>query len=157
MPFAELCRRARLRIGGGPAEADARQIAESLWQFYAAGSSYAVDLSPRPFTGAARPSARPTARALARWQAEHGQRAIAGLRHDALYLKRFERQVLRLLDGTRDVPALVEALAGMVASGELTIQQDGQPLAGPEAVRAVLRQAVARELEQFARQGLLVG
>jgi methyltransferase-like protein len=161
LAFPELCRRARMRLGGPSdtetAARDARQIAEVIWAFYGAGSAYAVDLSPRPFPGVARPSARPTARPLARWQAERGLRAVTGLRHDAVYLKRFERQLLRLLDGTHDVAALVEALAAQAASGELTIQQDGQPVAGPEAVRGVLRLAVVRQLAQFARQGLLVG
>ncbi len=159
LPFAELCRRARERAGPAAAdpEGDGRRLAETLWRFYATAGVQALDLSTRPYAGPARPSARPSVRPLARRQAARGQRHVTNLRHDAVYLNDFERQALPLFDGTRDAPGLAEALAALVASGTLTVQQEGRPVSEPATVRAVLSVAVARLIAQFTRQSLLVG
>jgi hypothetical protein len=52
---------------------------------------------------------------------------------------------------------LIQCLADLVASGELTVQQDGEVVIEPEQVRKLLRKALDEQLDQFARCALLVG
>ena len=59
--------------------------------------------------------------------------------------QRDDRVVLRILDGSRDRPALVEALTEKVLQGELELQQHGRPLTDPAAIRAVLEQELDGE------------
>jgi len=127
-----------------------------LWQFYGTASANVLDLSTRPFPGAARPSPTPAARPLARWQAERGSRHATNLRHEASGLEEFARQVLRLLDGKREAGDLVEALAACVAGGGLSIHHDGDAVGDPARVRTILAEALGRQIEGFARGGLLV-
>jgi hypothetical protein len=67
----------------------------------------------------------PVARPLARWQAGRGPR-LTSLRHETIGVDEFGRRVARLLDGTRDRPALLTELRRAVAAGEPMVQRDGE-------------------------------
>jgi methyltransferase-like protein len=156
--FDELCRIARQRIGaGGTPEGDARLLSGRLWQFYSTAGGCAVELSCLPYPGPPRPSGKPAARKLARHQASSGRQYVTNLRHEAVHLNDFERQMLPLLDGTRSHEALAADLAALVAAGSLSVQQDGKPVTDPATVRSVVAMAVGRQIEQFTLQSLLVG
>jgi methyltransferase-like protein len=102
------------------------------------------------------PGERPAATPLARLQSGADEPVIS-LRHLGVKLEEFERLVLRLLDGTRDRPALVEELARQAAEGDFEIQQEGRSLDDPAMIRAYLAEALDAALRRLAGNALLVG
>ena len=92
---------------------------------------------------------------MIRWQAATGT-AVTNRRHGVVTPSAIDRFVLRLLDGSRDRPALVEALAGNVLQGELELQQDGRPLTDPAAIRAVLEQELEGSLHRLGRSAVVL-
>jgi methyltransferase-like protein/SAM-dependent methyltransferase len=128
-------------------------LAEALLQCYLSGVAELHMHAPRFMVEAGE---RPLASPLARLQAAEGG-AITNLRHRTVELEDIDRLVLRLLDGSRDRPALVDRLAELVADDTLTIQQDSQPLRDGEKVRALLAEAVQASLGRVAGSALLLG
>jgi methyltransferase-like protein len=82
---------------------------------------------------------------------------VANLRHELVELGAFDLQVLRRLDGSSDRAALQDVLEGLVARGELTIHQDGEPITERQRVGPLLRNQLEGRLAEFARIALLVG
>jgi len=70
---------------------------------------------------AGRPTQRPQASPVARWQAAAGE-YVLDLRHRIFQLDDLSRAVLAMLDGQRDRRGLCDALAKQLRSGKLTIQ-----------------------------------
>jgi methyltransferase-like protein len=101
-------------------------------------------------------SARPVASPLARLQAAEDQ-PITNLQHRYVKLSPVHRLVLPLLDGSRDVAALIEALTGLVLGGQFTMEQNGQPIRDPEQVRQLFRGSLRDILRRLADSALLVG
>ena len=162
LPFAELCSRARIRLGvprlNDPAAAtvDAQLLAADLLAIYTSMTcSRCVELTPRPLRLAARPGERPRATPLARWQATAGTSA-ANLRHQNVPLGKLHRQVLRCLDGAHDRAALVEATAALVAQGAFVIRRQNESVSEPEAVRQVLRHDIEVALNELAASSFLM-
>lgn len=130
--FAQAC--AQAAIPGAP-EDQARLCAALL-------DCYGVEtVGLRSYTPplAARPGPRPRASALARIQIATG-RDVTTLLHEQVALGGLEAALLPLLDGSRDLPALADAIRAQI---------DGPPPA------AELSQAIAQALRTIARQGLL--
>ena len=160
VPFAELLQgaRARLATGAGSlADAatlaqDAAHLANDLMRSFVVG---VVELRMRAPQLCAAPSARPSASPLARLQAEEG-RPITNLRHEPAALDEPNRQLLRLLDGTRDRDALVAALAKLVQDGAIEVHQGGEALTSGPALETILRAGLEENLPKFARAALLV-
>ncbi len=106
---------------------------------------------------AAEPPERPAASPVARRQAEAG-RAVVNLRHRLARLSDFDTLVLRQLDGRRDRPAILSALAEAVARGEFAIRdQLGNPLSDGALVASVLGRSLEPSLRRLALASLLVG
>jgi methyltransferase-like protein len=114
-----------------------------------------VEVRLRPSALAARAGEQPRASALARYQAAADQ-PLCSLRHSTVTLDPFDRLVLQQLDGTRGRPALLDVLAGLVASGALTAEQGGAAVRDPAVVREALRHALDASLDRIARGALLV-
>lgn len=100
-------------------------------------------------------SERPIASPLARLQAE-GEGLLTNLSHRSVRLDDFDRLVLRQLDGARDRAAMLDALAGLIDAGTLTLAQDGRALHGVEA-RPLVEQALTQALQRLAQSALLIG
>ena len=160
LPFAELAQAARAKLdrATGAAAAPARaaqdntQLCNSLLQSYAVN---VVELRLRSPRLAATPSARPRASPLARWQAGEGL-PLTNLRHEPVKLDEANRQVLRLLDGTRDRAALVAAMTQLARDGVLAVQPDGRPPPPGPQLEQILREGLEENLPHFARAALLV-
>lgn len=119
---------------------DARALAEILYWSAAAGL---VELHACPVRCAARAGERPLASRLARLQLRHGPE-VTTLRHSTVTVEgALERELVLLLDGTRDRAALLEALAAFAASHAL---RPDTPINAAELERA---------LEKLARLSLL--
>src|SRR5260370_15459129 len=100
-----------------------------------------VGLTSRQPALAVEAGERRRASALARFQAAAGQ-PLCNLRHRTVALDPFDRLVLQQLDGTRGRPALVEVLAGLVASGAIKVDQGGAAVRDLAVVRDALRQSL---------------
>jgi hypothetical protein len=113
--FPELLARARSRIGatggdlGSDADEDARVLGGVLVGAYAAGL---IELHAHPLPFVRHVSAKPLASPLARRQLRDGT-IVTNLRHTSVRMDdQRGRDLLELLDGTRDRAALLEARAG---------------------------------------------
>lgn len=98
---------------------------------------------------------KPRASSFARLQAETGMK-LTNLRHEMVDLEaEFDRQLLRLLDGTRTHAEIREALAEAVAAGALVISQDGAIVEDRAKVIELFAGAVERQLKELAQNALL--
>ena len=107
---------------------DPAALAAELWQAFRAGE---VELASAPDRHVTAAGERPATSALARWQAARGPE-LTNLRHEPVRLNDpLGRMLIRLCDGTRDRPALVDALVGSVG-GELLLTVQGEPVTDGE-------------------------
>ena len=135
VPFADLCAMAATRIGLAGDVDDGRRttLASDLMKSFCAG---AVELHAHGPAFVIEPGARPLAPAFARLQAARDA-YVTNMRHEMVGLDDAERQLLPLLNGTRDRAAL-------------------QVRAFPGASEQVASAALNEALTKFARQALLV-
>jgi hypothetical protein len=132
--------------------ADLGIVCQELWQGLRAGKVALSAAAPRSAPAAGE---RPEASALARWQAERGPE-LTSLRHDAVRLDDpFGRVLVRLCDGGRDRPALVDALVGAVGR-EVTFTVGGATVTDGEAIRDQIAGGLEQNLALLAGLGLLV-
>lgn len=102
-------------------------------------------------------SERPQASPLARLQAA-GNRPVVNLRHESRNLLDFDRAVLPLLDGTRDRPALREALLRALRDDAIHIEDSsGTRLEDPEKASELVALELEKSLERFAGGCFLTG
>lgn len=135
-------------------DSDRRGLAEFLVRCYAIGF---VDLHSHPSTFVTDISERPVASPLARLQVRNGQ-TIASFRHLPLRIQdELGRELLGLLDGTRDRAALLEELGKGIRSGSIPIYSDGNPVTDPQKATELLAAQLEPSLASLARLGLLVG
>jgi methyltransferase-like protein len=159
LSFEELCSLARAKLDGEAIpnpetrEEDKKLVEQSLLQFYTLASDL-VEFRLRPLRVTTQPGPSPLARPLARWQAKSG-RSATNLRHESVNLDDFGRQVLSRLDGRHTRPEMVRELVGLVADGQLTVQQDGERITEPRRIEQAMVQLLDLQIDQFARQALL--
>jgi len=162
LPFDELCRLARERLtaSGAPAdmseEADREVLGESLLRCYTSASTNLLELYMQPPKLVLALSERPVASPLARMQAEKTNQ-LTNLRHELVTVSEFERHAIRLLDGSRDMPALIEELVNVVEQGALNVSENGVPIADPVRLRTIMRDALDQQLPRILTAALLVG
>jgi SAM-dependent methyltransferase len=138
---------------GLAAEADRRTFALYLLQGHMTNLVNLHAYEP-PIAPSAGP--RPCAPALIRHQAATGARVIS-LRLCAAALDDVDRFLLPLLDGTRDRPALIDALAERVALGDVQLHHEGRPVRDPSLARTLLADPIERSLHKIAGEALLMG
>ncbi|MCI0460381.1 MAG: class I SAM-dependent methyltransferase [Gemmataceae bacterium] len=150
--------RARLAAGGlvvqdaAEYEGDARELAGTLLYAFTAD---VVELHAHEPAFVTEPGERPLASGWARRQAGEGDKAT-NRRHELLPLDELTRHLLRLLDGSRARPELVDALFRRVAEQGLVVQQHGQPVTDPDRLRSVLAEGLEVRLRGLGRSALLV-
>jgi methyltransferase-like protein/SAM-dependent methyltransferase len=144
LPFGELHDRVRERFGG-PAAPTPEALAEAALQCFLKNL---VELHVHEPPVATRLAERPVASPLARLQAANDVLRVTNLWHRVVELTVLDMLVLRLLDGSRDRAALIEALVKLVLDDVLTITHEGQPVRDPSLVR----QAVGGALEPCLRR-----
>jgi methyltransferase-like protein len=90
-------------------------------------------------------------------QAEHSA-TVTNLRHEPVLLPELPRRMLRLLDGTRDIGALVADIIKLAQEGTIGVRaQDGGPVVTDRAtLEKILRQLVADDLPKLAHVALLL-
>jgi methyltransferase-like protein len=97
---------------------------------------------------------RPETGEIIRYQARHDSR-VTNLRHERLRMDEMDRFLLYHLDGSRDIPALVDLVwHGPVADGRLEYENDGQELTDQEKHNR-LEEFVHQKLFWFAQNAFL--
>jgi len=98
----------------------------------------------------------PATTQLARLQAERGYK-VTSLRGESVTLDEIHRQTLKLLDGTRDLAQLAEALLALLKSGELVLHRDTDKarVTDEAEMRSLLAAALDKVLTNLARMALL--
>lgn len=159
IPFRELLSAARGRLHPGTqvidaerASNDARNLARPLLRCYATTH---VDLHAEPPIVSAEIPEQPVISKLARLQASQPG-AVTNLQHEIVQLGDFERQVAKLLDGTRDRAAVIETLADLVANKTLVVHEKGKPVTDQDQVRMILGKVLEDALPSLARKSLLL-
>lgn len=148
LPFASLLQAAAADShGGGPSAQDADALRNALLMLFQVGL---VGLQVDPPAYALRPGERPLASPLARLQLQDEDPSrLVTQRPSIAELDRSTRALLRLLDGSRDRPALARDLADALA-----------PVDADAASHLRLRESIASNLDialdSLARLGLLV-
>ncbi len=81
---------------------------------------------------------RPMALAAARARLALGDVGIATRRHEFYRTNELDRQLIPLLDGTRDRSAVLDRLTKVTLAGELTVRREGELMTDPAEIRASL-------------------
>jgi hypothetical protein len=150
--FAELYEAARRALQAAPGIAAApgarddgglEMLGVELLQLYAAGIAELRVWDPEP---SATVSERPMASPLARLQAQRGTE-LTTLLHHILPLDAFERKLVPLLDGNRDVSTLAHALApnGLRRQRRVAIVRVLAAALRPSPARWVMRCGASRK------------
>ena len=157
--FSELLTRARARLGDQPEltdrslEEQTQQFCALLLQTYGAGL---VELHLHAPNYAQTASERPVASPVARWQIRQGD-FVTTLRHLSVQVEdELGRQLLTLLDGTRDRTALLRELTAFLQSRGALAAPNHQAAAGAESTRQKLAEDLEKNLAKLARLALLI-
>ncbi|MBI3838232.1 MAG: methyltransferase regulatory domain-containing protein, partial [Planctomycetia bacterium] len=114
-----------------------------------------VDVHVKPHSFSTIVSQRPAASPLARWQAARGE-VVTNRQHVPVRLDQSDRQVLQLLNGTRDQSELLDQLAEWASQGRLHVTEGQQPVASPQRIRQLLELALPQVLSRLAQNAFLV-
>jgi methyltransferase-like protein len=101
-------------------------------------------------------SERPRVSGLASYVAGKEQFAV-NQRHQDVHLDPVARELVLLLDGTRDRPALIKYLSELVEKGTLVVNKNGAISENAAKARGDLSEAVEEGLAKLAANALLVG
>jgi SAM-dependent methyltransferase len=149
LAFDELVEAARRRLAQPPdssADGQAEGMAEVLLGAY---SAELVELHLFQPLWAAQPGQRPVLSPLARWQLTRGREFVAGLNHGGTRMNLpVVREMLLLLDGSRDLPEVAACLGRRIDAGELSLP--------PGARREDLLADVHKAVQDAAAAALLV-
>jgi methyltransferase-like protein/2-polyprenyl-3-methyl-5-hydroxy-6-metoxy-1,4-benzoquinol methylase len=155
--FPELLRRAQEKLtaaGWQPAD-EPREIAELrtiLFRAYAIGLVDLHTYSPKANRNV---SEKPVASRLARWQIQDAQ-FVTSFFHNAIPIEdSLARELLLLLDGSRDRSALLAELVARIDQRRSAEGVAGTPLAEDPKNRELLGQALDQNLQRLAKMGLL--
>jgi methyltransferase-like protein/cyclopropane fatty-acyl-phospholipid synthase-like methyltransferase len=97
---------------------------------------------------------RPVATVVSRYQAE-AEINVVNLRHRVVSLDDFDRLMIRLLDGSRDRPAIVAVLEQWAAEGIFEVSRQSQSVEDPAVIREAITECVDVALVKLARYALL--
>jgi methyltransferase-like protein len=100
------------------------------------------------------PPTRPHVNAFTR---QHGASAtwIVNRLHQLVELDEFTRHLIQLMDGTRDLSALREAMCKQVADGALEYMHNGVAVTDPQLILQAVNGAMASALPRIARAAVL--
>src|SRR5262249_19328330 len=140
--FEELLIAASARVGRAPSDSDREALAETLLTAFAGGMAELL-VDPLQFAREAGP--RPEASAIARRPVRAGDQMLTNLRHERVKVDRpVARQLLLLMDGTRDFTALTDELTKWAASQPAVLAPATAVQIGPE-LEALARLALINE------------
>jgi len=131
---------------------DEKTLADALTKAYRAGF---VELYVSPFCVTNRAGQCPAVSKLVRFELSRGETATNQLHTSIRFPDPVSRQLIVLLDGTRDENALVQELIGFVESGRSKIYEDGVLVQDRDQIAQVLERRVCEGLKSLAQEGML--
>jgi SAM-dependent methyltransferase len=155
IPFARLLEVARTALASpGPSDGDdSETLAEALLRAHRSGS---VRLSVFPAGLTNRVSDRPATSELARLELRRSDCATSPLHVSRRFADPLSRQLILLLDGTRDQELLAHDLIEIMQSSGSPVYENGVPVESPDAIAAAVKQHLPEGLRSLARAGMLV-
>jgi methyltransferase-like protein/trans-aconitate methyltransferase len=132
---------------------DEATLAIALTKAYQAGF---VELYTSPFRAASYVERRPAVSKMAQFQLSNGESAVNQLHTSIRFPDSVSRQLIILLDGTRDENMLVRELIEFVKSGGGKIYENGVPVESLEEIASILERRVHEGLKSLAREGMLM-
>jgi hypothetical protein len=159
IPFEELTVRVLTQLGLRRArsteedltEEERSALARDLVELEALGH---LDLRVRELPVAPRPTERPAVTSLTRFEAErHGW--VSTPMHAMLRLDPLERELVRVLDGSRDVVALTEATLAAVREGRVAFRTEEGAVEDEAALRSLVPGVLGQKMLRFCAHGLL--
>jgi methyltransferase-like protein len=154
-PFPRLLEDAKRRVAqsGSPSLAEGTPACLSeVFSLYCSGG---LGLTRREASWPVRVSKRPRATSLVRAQAAAGEGHVATARHRVLTLDPLSAHLLRLMDGTRDRSALIEAMRREIHAEPAIAPRLASPSQDPNTLETAISESLDRLLRLFARNGLL--
>ena len=154
--FRELLAHAMAELGRSGAEAtaeDTENLAAALVQAHEAGF-IEFRMHRPPFI--TEPGERPRASALAQLQLSYGDRVTTMLHQVAHMQDPLGRELLRLMDGTRDRAALKAGLDKVISNSETPTRRPGELRDDEAAAEAVSLEKLEENIGSLARLGLVV-
>jgi hypothetical protein len=103
-----------------------------------------------------RVSDRPATSELERLELQHSDCATSPLHISRRFPDTISRQLILLLDGTRDQQLVARDLIEIVQSSGTPVYENGTLVEGPDAIAAVVERHVPEGLQSLARAGMLV-
>jgi methyltransferase-like protein/ubiquinone/menaquinone biosynthesis C-methylase UbiE len=156
VPFEDLFQAANSRIGDGvpggehQTEQKKASLGTDLLRLYAWG---AIELHSCPPHFVTSPSECPQVSPLARVQAQDGL-FVTNLRQEGIKLDETLRQIVMLLDGSRNREGIFEGVNHLIKGGVLKLQRDGVPIE-TEMVRPQVEQLLSNTIQKLAKLALL--
>jgi methyltransferase-like protein/2-polyprenyl-3-methyl-5-hydroxy-6-metoxy-1,4-benzoquinol methylase len=157
LPFAELLRRTKQQLSGNGwisenPQRDEYELQAVLFRSYASGLVELHSYSPNVNQQL---SERPAASPLALWQSKQAN-FVTSLFHSAMLVEdELVKELLGLLDGTRDRTALITALEASVDHRRKASGAAGKPIAEDTEARKLLHEGLDKNLAKLAKMGLL--
>lgn len=108
---------------------------------------------PRVFAGI---SARPVADPFARILAQEGNSRVTTLMHKTINVDDIKRQLITLLDGTRDREEILGLWCAAAANGEIELNEDNKPITDPARMRQHLEILLNEKLRELYMSQLLI-
>ena len=134
-------------------EQDRTDATQTLARMCAMG---ALDVFSQPPQFCLQPGDRPLASPWARLQAEEGE-SICNLLHIIVEVDEYQRELLPLLDGSRDRDALLTGWTNAMARKRAGVTPEADVALRDERMRATLATRLDADLDAFARTELLLG
>ncbi|MED5370040.1 MAG: class I SAM-dependent methyltransferase [Myxococcota bacterium] len=153
MSVPELALAARELLGEDPQPDDVQEVGTNILACFAKDL---VEVRVTPVPWVTQISEKPIVWARARQQATEGS-LVTSLMHTTVRLEDFDKILVPLLDGSRDIPALAEAAAEVLNNKDLKVQWTGPDLSGSPMLIEALQPMIQAQLERICRLGLLIG
>jgi methyltransferase-like protein/2-polyprenyl-3-methyl-5-hydroxy-6-metoxy-1,4-benzoquinol methylase len=139
-------------VNGAKSNDDLLTLAEILLAAYGSG---VVQLHLHTPRFAAEVSERPVASELSRWQARCGATTVTNLLHRNVEIEdELGRQLLPLLDGTRNHAAIIDELTSLNEKRGIK-QPDGTPITERQEIRRYISETLGANLRKLVRMALL--
>jgi methyltransferase-like protein/ubiquinone/menaquinone biosynthesis C-methylase UbiE len=100
-------------------------------------------------------SEKPTASPLALYQADHAL-PIVNQRHESIQIDTLSKELLKVMNGSRDVEAVLDCLIGKGLDGTFVLEKNGSPVSGEGNIRRTLETSIAGLIQNLANLALLV-
>jgi methyltransferase-like protein len=159
VPFEELYRQAREKLGGQADEATAQrdraELAGTLLKLYSIGGTGLVEFWRSYPAFERRVTEKPVATPVARLLASEGQ-SIATMRHQCILLNDLDRQLVPMLDGTNTRLTMRAKLLEAFNKGQINLARQGQPIKEEHKARPILTEMIDQQLARYAETGMLI-